>query len=480
MKRSALLPALARLRILVVGDLMLDRYWMGDAQRLSPEAPVPVVKVRETRDLLGGAGNVALNLAAIGVKQIGLLGVVGRDPAGEVLRRLIEERGIAAHLVEDASRPTVTKVRIISREQQVTRVDFEEVFSAEASAAVAARYVEVSGDYDAVIFSDYAKGALISIAEMLAQPNGPALKLVDPKARDFGRYRGATWITPNWSEFLAAGGREGGESEVETSARELLRKAGIGRMLLTRGEKGVSVLGEDVRADFPADVSKVHDVTGAGDTVIAVFAACLATGMAAAEAAQLANRAAGVVVGRLGAAQVSAEELARLYVGQHTSDETPTLEGMGEIFEAIAAARRAGERIVFTNGCFDVLHYGHVTLLQTCRRFGDRLVVGLNSDASVRRLKGAPRPVNDFASRAGVLLALEAVDWVIPFGADGDDTPRELIRALLPDVLVKGGDYTLEDIVGAKEVMESGGKVEIVPLVEGLSTTNLLAKGHHS
>jgi D-beta-D-heptose 7-phosphate kinase/D-beta-D-heptose 1-phosphate adenosyltransferase len=477
MKRSALLPALARQRILVVGDLMLDRYWMGDAQRLSPEAPVPVVKVRETRELLGGAGNVALNLASIGVRDIGVLGIVGRDAAGATLRRLFEERGIAAHLVEDESRPTVTKVRIISREQQVTRVDFEEPFAPETAVAVAERFAAVAAQYDAVIFSDYAKGALGEVGRMLAV-EGPRLKLVDPKTRDFARYRGADWITPNWGEFLAAGGVEADESAIEESARAILERSGIHQMLLTRGEKGVTVLSREGRADFPADVSKVHDVTGAGDTVIAVFAACLAAEMPPAEAAQLANRAAGIVVGRLGAAQVSAEELRKLYIGQHLSDEAPSVEeDTGELLEAIAAAKRAGERIVFTNGCFDVLHFGHVTLLQACRRLGDRLVVGLNSDASVTRLKGPTRPVNDFAARAGVMLALEAVDWVIPFGAEGDDTPLELIRAVQPDVLVKGGDYTLEQIVGAEDVIASGGEVQIIPLVEGLSTTKLLAKG---
>lgn len=477
MNGSELIEQIRGQRILVVGDLMLDRYWSGDTDRLSPEAPVPVVRVREVKELLGGAGNVALNLSAIGVGSIGLLGVVGADPAGERLRELLVENGITPHLVEDSGSPTVTKVRIISRQQQVTRLDFEEMFSAETSRAVVARYREIVADYDTVIFSDYAKGALGGIEEMLADRMGEGLRLVDPKNRDFRRYRGADWITPNWSEFIAAGGSDADEKTIEDQARRLLEGAGIGQMLLTRGEQGLSWINRSGKQDFPANVAKVHDVTGAGDTVIAIFTAALGATLDPAEAARLANRAAGIVVGRLGAAQISAEELRMLH------HEAPPPKPLVKAFkpevaiEAIAAAKRGGARIVFTNGCFDILHFGHVRLLQQARAFGDRLVVGLNRDESVRRLKGSSRPINGLAERAAVLLALEAVDWVIPFGEAHDDTPLALIQQLAPDVLVKGGDYTVGTIVGAPEVSAAGGRVEIIPLEESFSTTAIIARG---
>lgn len=476
MNGAELIQRIQSQRILVVGDLMLDRYWSGETIRLSPEAPVPVVRVKQTKELLGGAGNVALNLASIGVGSIGLLGVVGRDADGARLRELLAEQRITQHLVEDRSAPTVAKVRIISREQQVTRLDFEECFSAEAADAVVARFEEVAADYDSVIFSDYAKGALARIAKMLGPRKGPTLRLVDPKTRDFRQYRGADWITPNWSEFLAAGATGSDEATVEREARALLADAGIGKMLLTRGEAGVSVITPDRKADFPADVAKVHDVTGAGDTVIAVFAAALGTSMNPADAARLANRAAGIVVGRLGAAQVSTTELRALHLAEAPLTGAGKMMEPNTVFDEIAAARAAGARIVFTNGCFDVLHFGHVRLLQKARAMGDRLVVGLNRDDSVRRLKGPSRPINGLAERAAVVLALEAVDWVLPFGDESDDTPLDLICRVAPHVLVKGGDYTLDQIVGAREVMEAGNQVEIIPLEENFSTTGILAR----
>lgn len=476
MNGTELIQRIRRQRVLVVGDLMLDRYWFGETSRLSPEAPVPVVRVQETSELLGGAGNVALNLASIGVGSIGLLGVVGADAAGQRLRELLAEKQITPYLIEDAHAPTVAKVRIISRQQQITRLDFEEAISAGAAEAVVARFSEVSADYDTIIFSDYAKGALAEIGRMLANRKSSAICLVDPKDRDFGRYRGADWITPNWAEFIAAGARHADEAGVEAEARRMLESAGIGQMLLTRGERGVSVISRDGKMDFPADVAKVHDVTGAGDTVIAVFAAALGASMAAGDAARLANRAAGIVVGRLGAAQVSAEELRSLHLAGEPLTGGQKLLDPALGMEAIAAAKRVGERIVFTNGCFDVLHYGHVRLLQKARAMGDRLVVGLNRDDSVRRLKGSSRPINGWTERAAVLLALEAVDWVLPFGTESDDTPLDLICEIAPEVLVKGGDYTLGAIVGAQEVLAAGGQVEIVSLEESFSTTGILAR----
>ncbi|MFC3031443.1 bifunctional D-glycero-beta-D-manno-heptose-7-phosphate kinase/D-glycero-beta-D-manno-heptose 1-phosphate adenylyltransferase HldE [Pseudoalteromonas fenneropenaei] len=471
------LQHLSKAKVLVVGDVMLDKYWHGDTGRISPEAPVPVVKVAKVEDKAGGAANVAKNIAHLD-GQVGLLGLIGEDDNGQVLEAILAADHIASQLVKVAELPTIAKMRVISRHQQVVRLDVEEPFSLSHSELLLARLENVLADYDIVVFSDYNKGALGHIEAMikLAKQAGK-LVLVDPKSHDLNKYRGADIITPNLSEFRLAGGDSQSEETLTESARKLIADAGIGAMLLTRSEQGMSLINATEKHDFAAQVLEVSDVTGAGDTVIATLAVMLGAGMAAKDAVEMANLAAGIVVGKLGAATVSPEELSRKLgqylkaTGEHY--QTP----FDDVLKHIEFARQSGEKIVFTNGCFDILHAGHVRYLAQAKARGDRLVVGLNNDESIARLKGPERPVNPLNERAMVLSALASVDWVIPFGCVSEnDTPAALIEKVKPDVLVKGGDYTVEQIAGAEFVLANGGTVEVLSFLDGCSTSNVIRK----
>lgn len=460
---------------------MLDRYWQGDSQRISPEAPVPVVKIADSQDKVGGAANVARNIAHLD-GQVTLMGIVGNDDNADILESVLQTENIESALLRQSDQPTITKLRVISRHQQVVRLDFEETFSAEHSDALARHFEARVGEFDFVVFSDYNKGSLAQITSMIqtARSQGKTV-LIDPKTDDLARYQGANVITPNLKEFLHAGGQVGSEEIIEQSARALMKEAGIESILLTRSEQGMSMITHDDKIDLPAQVLEVADVTGAGDTVIATLAIMLAAGASKAQAAQIANLAAGIVVAKLGAATVSPEELYHaanqvLFDSKHSHYQTP----LDDVLQHIHFAKLSGEKIVFTNGCFDILHAGHVHYLEQAKALGDRLVVGLNSDESVRRLKGESRPVNDFDGRATVLTGLASVDWVIPFGELNqdkyDDTPYHLIDRVSPDVLVKGGDYSIEQIVGADLVQHRGGEVAIIEFVDGRSTTRIIEK----
>ncbi|WP_111655602.1 bifunctional D-glycero-beta-D-manno-heptose-7-phosphate kinase/D-glycero-beta-D-manno-heptose 1-phosphate adenylyltransferase HldE [Isoalcanivorax indicus] len=462
--------------VLVVGDVMLDRYFNGDTHRISPEAPVPVVHVAGIEDKAGGAANVARNIAHLD-GRVGLLGLIGEDREGAALRDILVAERIHSELLSDPALRTIAKMRIISRHQQVVRLDMEAPFPAAAAERLAARSTALLDDYDTVIISDYNKGALRRVGDIIqaARAAGKTV-LVDPKQADFAVYRGADVITPNLSEFRLAGGLVGNDTEMLASAREMLARAEIAAMLLTRSEQGMSLITADSHHHFPAEVLEVSDVTGAGDTVIATLGALLSAGVPLVDAAELANLAAGIVVGKLGAATVSPEELAaRISRTRHAAGYTPTV---AQALQHIAFARAQGERIVFTNGCFDILHAGHVRYLAQARALGDRLVVGLNCDASVRRLKGDSRPVNTLEDRAEVLRALACVDWVLPFGDDlaEQDTPARLIEQVCPQVLAKGGDYTVDTIVGADFVRANGGDVRVLPLLEGRSSSAIISK----
>lgn len=467
--------------ILVVGDVMLDRYWQGDSHRISPEAPVPVVKIEDLDDKIGGAANVARNIAHLDGK-VTLLGIVGDDENADLIEAILEQEKITSALIRQNDQPTITKLRVISRHQQVVRLDFEEAFADQHAQAVKSAFEQLVAAHDLVVFSDYNKGSLAAVSEMItiARAKGKAV-LVDPKSKDLARYRGASVITPNKKEFIEAGGMVADELQIQQSAREILNHSGIEAMLLTRSEQGMSVITHDEKVDMPAQVLEVADVTGAGDTVIATLAVMLAAGLPLPEAAKVANIAAGIVVAKLGAATVSPEELYRaanklLFASREAHYQTP----FDDVMRHIEFARMSGERIVFTNGCFDILHAGHVRYLEQAKALGDRLVVGINNDASVARLKGASRPVNSLEERATVLTGLASVDWVIPFGEQQgdayDDTPFRLIEHIQPDVLVKGGDYTIDNIVGAKLVQDNGGQVAVIEFVEGCSTTRIIDK----
>lgn len=473
--------SLSDVKILVVGDVMLDRYWTGDSSRISPEAPVPVVKIGELDDKVGGAANVARNIAHLD-GQVTLLGIIGDDENGERLEQLLAEENISSALVKQDSQPTITKLRVISRQQQVVRLDFEETFSEQHADAVKQAFEQQLNHFEFIVFSDYNKGSLSQIKAMIeiAREAGKTV-LVDPKSKDLSDYAGANVITPNKTEFVAAGGLVNNELEITNSAREIMQQCNIESILLTRSEQGMSAISGESKVDMPAQVLEVSDVTGAGDTVIATLTMMMAAGLKLADAAQVANLAAGIVVAKLGAATVSPEELYKV-VNEHMfgSKQAHYQTPFDEVLKHIEFARQSGEKIVFTNGCFDILHAGHVHYLEQAKALGDRLVVGLNNDDSITRLKGVGRPVNPLKERATVMTGLASVDWVIPFGDvngnEFDDTPYDIITQVNPDVLVKGGDYTVDTIVGADFVQSSGGQVAVIEFVDGCSTTKIIEK----
>lgn len=464
------LPEFDGARVLVVGDVMLDRYWSGPTGRISPEAPVPVVKVEHNEERPGGAANVALNAAALGAGAR-LLGLTGDDEAANALQERMQAVGVACDFVRHATHPTITKLRVMSRNQQLLRLDFENGFDAADAAPLTERMRAALADAGVVVLSDYAKGALSQVQELIQAANLAGVPvLVDPKGTEFEKYRGATLLTPNMSEFEAVVGKVKDEQELVTRGRELVERFELQALLVTRSEHGMTLIRrEEDELHLPARAHEVYDVTGAGDTVIATLATSLAAGLALEEACALANVAAGIVVGKLGTSTVSAIELANALYGGPES-------GMGVVSEqqlkyVVEAARRRGEKIVMTNGCFDILHAGHVSYLNNARKLGDRLIVAVNTDESVRALKGEGRPVNTVDRRMAVLAALGAVDWVVPFA---EDTPQRLIAEVLPDILVKGGDYKPEDIAGYAEVTANGGEVTVLNFEDGCSTTAII------
>jgi D-beta-D-heptose 7-phosphate kinase / D-beta-D-heptose 1-phosphate adenosyltransferase len=464
-------PALpTRPHILVVGDAMVDRYIIGETHRISPEAPVPVVRAGREEARAGGAANVAANVAALG-PGCSLLTICGDDAAGEDLARLMALHGVVIDGVVEPGLRTTQKTRLISGVQQIARIDQDGTAGAAARAELARRFEASLDGVRAVIFSDYDKGALADLPALIAIARRRGVpSFVDPKAPDPARYAGAFLLKPNAREFHALFG-ECPEERVAERARRALADLDLDYLVVTRGAKGMLMVtrtGEVV--DHPTEALEVFDVTGAGDTIIAALVAGIVEGLPIVAAIDQANLAASIAVSRPGTYVVTRADLdERLYRRGHA---TTKLVPLPLLAARLRQARAGGARIVFTNGCFDVLHAGHVRLLDLARRKGDMLVVGLNSDASVRRLKGSARPVNDLADRAEVLSGLAAVDHVVMFE---EDTPLNLIRTIRPDVLVKGGDYTAETIVGADLVRESGGEVFIAPMLAGRSTSAMLA-----
>jgi D-beta-D-heptose 7-phosphate kinase/D-beta-D-heptose 1-phosphate adenosyltransferase len=465
-------------RVLVVGDLMLDRYILGDVDRISPEAPVPVLRHAQRYERAGGAANVAMNLAGLGCQAL-LAGFWGDDVEHEELAALLDAAKVETSGVVTTELPTISKTRIVGGRQQLLRLDIEssEQPRVQDRRRLWERLEPLLTKVHAVVLSDYAKGVLskeLCEAVMLhARAMGIPI-LVDPKTPDFSKYTGATMVCPNLKELSDATDVDTAHTEALLVAGELQRKEHeLKYLTVTMSEKGIRLLSDEGVYVSPARAREVFDVSGAGDTVIAMLAAGLAAKLDVKTAVELANLAAGIVVGKVGTVPVARHELIALLTpssGVSSAEKVLTLE---QVQRRVAEWRAAGETIVFTNGCFDLLHVGHVTLLEDCRGFGSKLVLGLNTDASVQRLKGPTRPVVGERERARVMSALAAVDAVVLFD---EDTPLELIRALHPDVLVKGGDYSVETVVGHEVVMAAGGRVEIVPTVEGFSTTNLVSK----
>ena len=469
--------------VLCVGDVMLDRFVYGDVERISPEAPVPVLRLSRTREMLGGAGNVVNNIASLGGRAV-LAGLVGRDEAGERLRTMLGTLpGVEAECVGTSDRPTVCKTRFIAGNQQVVRADEEslaQLTEEEQEALLAVVRRRVRGAH-AVVLADYGKGVLnaTTTAAVIAAARAAGTPVfVDPKTPDFTRYRGATCITPNLKELSAAAGLPVGDRDaVVAAARRVLEQADAAAILATRSEKGMMLVEADGRVhSVPARARSVFDVSGAGDTVVAAMALCHAAGRSLSQAMHVANAAAGVVVSKLGTATATMPEV------MHELDELDHEQtgGLAQSTQTLDDTRALVERwkeqglvVGFTNGCFDIVHPGHVSLLAQARAACDRLVVGLNGDDSVRRLKGAGRPVNMLDARARVVAAFRHVDCVTSFD---EDTPLNLIRTLRPDVLVKGADYREDQVVGAAEVVANGGRVVLASLVPGQSTTGIVRR----
>ncbi|UAA37662.1 bifunctional D-glycero-beta-D-manno-heptose-7-phosphate kinase/D-glycero-beta-D-manno-heptose 1-phosphate adenylyltransferase HldE [Paraneptunicella aestuarii] len=464
------IPVFSKANVVVVGDIMLDRYWLGPTSRISPEAPVPVVKIEGSEERPGGAANVALNIAALGAK-VAVGGLCGKDEAAQTLQQVLGSVGIECFFDQVEGQETITKLRILSRNQQLIRLDFEQNFQHISKQPLLALAQQQLASAGALVLSDYAKGCLSepqTFIQLAKEKNIPVV--VDPKGTDFARYRGATLLTPNMSEFQGVVGVCLDEDSIVAKAQKLIQDLDLQALLVTRSEHGMTLIQRDQpELHLPAKAKEVYDVTGAGDTVVAALAASLASGASLPDACVLANAAAGVVVGKLGTSTVNVNELAHA-----VSMDTDI--GLGVMTEeqlkiAVRTAKLRGERIVMTNGCFDILHSGHVSYLENAAKLGNRLIVAVNSDESVKKLKGAGRPINNLERRMSVLSALASVDWVVPFG---EETPERLISEILPDLLVKGGDYKPEDIAGGKQVVANGGEVKVLNFEDGISTTNII------
>lgn len=476
---ESLFQRATNLKCLVVGDLMLDEYLWGKTERISPEAPVQVVDVLREDLRLGGAGNVANNLLALGC-QVTVASVIGEDENGWALLKSFSRQGIdTTPIFQEVGRRTGRKTRVIASNQQIVRIDREsrEPLSEQVEQHLASWLQEHITGFDVLLVSDYLKGVLTpavlaTITATAAERKIPVL--VDPKGTDYRKYRGATCLTPNRKEAEAASGVPIRDLEsLNKAAETLMSQLELDNLLITRSEEGMSLFcGSGETVHIPTVAREVFDVTGAGDTVLALLACGLAGGLPLAEAARLANVAAGIAVAKLGTSTVTPAEIIAAVSLEHR-DSDSKIKNREVLAEIIAGERAKGKRVVFTNGCFDLLHAGHVKYLQAARRLGDLLVLGLNSDASVRRLKGPKRPLIDEDERGHLMAALDCIDYVCLFE---EDTPLELITALKPQILVKGGDYTPEGVVG-KEVVESyGGRVELIPFVDGKSTTNIIEK----
>lgn len=490
MTLASLIEAMTSTRVLVVGDVMLDRFVYGEVSRISPEAPIPVLKVTRKEEMLGGAGNVVANLCGLGVVPT-LIALTGNDVAGEAVATRLEALGCQNSLVELTDRPTIVKTRFLSGPQQMLRVDEEKIgpLSASAEADIISRIMKQVSRNRVVILSDYGKGglspAIIAAAVDAAKKAGIPV-LVDPKGNDYKVYQGAALVTPNRKELAEATGKTGlkSDAEIEDAAQKIIRECGMGAVVATRSEDGLSVIaaGGATPLHLKARALEVFDVSGAGDTVIATLGAALAAGATLAEAATLANLAGGLVVAKVGTAAVRAAELRDAASGE--SIRLPggggaPLCGVEEARDHVRRWQAQGLKVGFTNGCFDLLHAGHVAYLNEARRCCDRLVLGLNRDESVSLLKGPSRPVNTERDRAAVVGGLAAVSLVVPFGArtkGEDNTPCGLIASLRPDIVFKGGDYRLDQLPEAETVRSYGGEIRLMGLTEGASTTGLIAR----
>ncbi len=479
---SAHIESLSTSRVLCIGDLMLDRFVEGAVERISPEAPIPVIRVHSETAMLGGAGNVARNLSALGTSTH-FIAVIGADAAAEDVKRLfLEEPAVTTHLLVEAGRPTSIKTRFLAANQQMLRADREctDPIPESLEKEVLRRATAALDSCKVLVLSDYGKGMLSPrVLEGLisgARKKGRTV-VADPKGLDFSRYRGASVVTPNRGELAAATRMPvSDEGEIVAAARKLIEVCGVEAVLVTRSADGMSLLRGEKGSEpehFASESREVFDVSGAGDTVVATLSAALACGIDLSDAARLANAAAGIVIGKVGTAVVYPSDLLGALRHQDMLSGEAKIVSLAAALDRINRWRRKGRTIGFTNGCFDLLHAGHISLLDQARAACDRLVVGLNSDASVQQVKGKGRPIQGEPGRATVLASLSSVDLVVVFS---EDAPLRLIEAIRPDVLVKGADYRLDGVVGADFVQGYGGRVLLADLAEGYSTSSTIAK----
>ena len=466
------------LHALVIGDVMLDRYLIGNVGRISPEAPVPVVLLQEQNERAGGAANVAVNLALLGIKTH-IVGCVGYDVEGDSLKKRISTIGIdTSAIIHSKHRPTIAKTRVLGGHQQMLRLDQESSipFNAEENSQILkAIEAELAMYPNIVVLSDYAKGLLSDdvcqqIIGICKAQNIPVL--VDPKGQDYTKYKGATALTPNKKETAEACETHVDDTDLINKAMSLKEDLGLDFLAVTRGEEGITLI-DHTTHQIDATAQKVFDVSGAGDTVIATLAASLAHGLSPIESLQLANLAAGVVVGKVGTVPITQGELVEALTRLQDNEQANKVCNLSQLMEKVDYWKKSQQKIVFTNGCFDLLHAGHVTYLESAKKRGDKLILGLNTDRSVSAIKGPTRPVVNEDDRARVLAALESVDAVILFD---EDTPLNIINQIKPNVIAKGSDYTADQVVGGKEVESWGGEIALIELVEGRSTSNIIRK----
>ena len=456
----------AKAKVIVAGDILLDRYFKGKVSRISPEVPVPVVHVDNKENRLGGAANVALNLSGWGIKPQ-LFGVIGKDREGTTIRQLIKQSNIKDNLTVTTKSITTTKLRVVSS-QQLLRLDFEDDLSAEAERMNKSLLKKLKFA-DLLILSDYNKGSLADIEPIIAAAKKQgAFIIIDPKRKDFLPYKGADVLTPNYAEFVAVAGYCGDEQEFLYKARNMVKQLKLKALLITRGSDGMSLVLQDRTYNIPAQVREIYDVTGAGDTVVAVLGAAISAGVKIYEAAELASIAAGISITKAGTGVIGYDDVVRPLV-----NEAPYLSA-DELVKQINIERSKGHKIVFTNGVFDIIHPGHVRYLREAAQLGDRLVVAINDDKSVRQIKGKNRPINNLHTRAEMLKGLRQVDWVVPFS---EKSPEVLLHKIKPDLLVKGGDYKKKTNILGYDIVESyGGKVKILSHTSDMSTTSIIAK----